>query len=382
MAAWGQAGQGPPAGAALAERLALCAAEIVEATAGLVEHLAALVSEGEPGGAERGTGHMDHQTQGDGASCRLLVLREGASAPEPVERCAGPLAERAVILVHGLNEPGGIWDGLVPALAERGYTAAVFEYAGRSGVAALADGLAASLRQLRGLGVLEVDLVCHSMGGLVARDVLTRPGLYAGAPRGHGALPDVRRLILVGTPNLGAPLAPLQPLAAMRQKFFAWAQAPDLHPRALAEVLRWSPEPSGRDLAPSSEFLTELNARPLDTGPEGVRVTTIVGRLIEPETPVAAVTDNQIARSVLPESARAAIKDAARSVANVIGDGVVPGHSAGAGGVEDVVTVNANHRGLLVHWGLARAWRRWRDDGAARAEPPPAIPVILDRLGR
>ena len=98
-------------------------------------------------------------------------------------------------------------------------------------------------------GVQQVDIIAHSMGGLVALDYVKRRG---GAPR-------VRRLVLLGTPvrgtwsaMLGLPTAPLG--------------------RASLQLL------------PSSAFLRELRDSPMPKGPEVVAVAGARDWLAPPRT--------------------------------------------------------------------------------------------------
>src|SRR5690606_18230915 len=108
---------------------------------------------------------------------------------------------------------------------EAGRAVLFFEYPNDQGIALSADGLGDALRLARARGVERVDLVCHSMGGLVARDVLTRPGLYGGAADGHEDLPDVDRMILIGTPNRGSPLAHVRDAGEVVERTIAWRHA-------------------------------------------------------------------------------------------------------------------------------------------------------------
>lgn len=86
---------------------------------------------------------------------------------------------------------------------------APFEYPNDGPVADAAGLLARELQALRDSGLERVDVVAHSMGGLVARDALTRKAYYAGDGTGGRRYPALDRLILIGTPNHGSPLAVL-----------------------------------------------------------------------------------------------------------------------------------------------------------------------------
>ena len=125
-----------------------------------------------------------------------------------------PLAEvgpRAVVLIHGLDEPGGIWDELASALAEEGHMVLRFDYANDQAIVRSADAFERALVDLRKRGLSEIDLVCHSMGGLVSREVLSRDGyLDRGVPVGT--------MIKLGTPHKGSPWARMRSVAEAREQ--------------------------------------------------------------------------------------------------------------------------------------------------------------------
>ena len=134
---------------------------------------------------------------------------------------------------------------------------------------------------------------------------------------------------------------------------------------------------AGIDLMPGSQFLRDLNRRPLAAH---TAHTIIAGR-------ISPVTEGQLAAlsRKIKESARAAsaprwlrdwlasadeettafLKEAVRG----LGDGCVTIDSARLAGVDDFVILEANHVSLIVN--LAES----------SESTPPAIPIILDRLG-
>lgn len=279
---------------------------------------------------------------------RLLSLDDNSNWQElPADDA---LPERVVLLLHGLDEPGTIFDDLAPAIEAEGLTPLYFEYPNDQRIADSAPLLHVALRQLRTRGVVRVDLVCHSMGGLVSRDCLTRDTMYAGDATGGDGLPAVERWITVGTPFDGAPLAGLRFIAEWREQAVRWTGA----------ILDGEETPEGRladgageageDLAPESPFLTELNERPW---PTGLQFTVIYSELA-PGVQVGGLGTE-------------------------IGDGVVPVWSAVPAGIPDTVKLTGNHRSMLKSAAIEQSVR-----DAAGAEPrvAPAIPVILDRLSR
>lgn len=277
---------------------------------------------------------------------------------------AGATPQRGVLLIHGLDEPGTIWDDLAPALAEAGHVVVRFDYPNDQPIADSGSLLQSALESLKADGCADLDLVCHSMGGLVARDALTRD-----AP---GPVPHIDRLIMVGTPNHGSPLAPLRGVAEAREQIVRWARSLT-NPPPMDAYLTDGEGEAGIDLAPGSEFLTALNARPM---PADLRCTIIAGHL-SPVTDedARAFVDSSVLKWIAGDENVRAIGDAI----NLLGDGVVPLDSAMLEGVDDVVIVNANHRAILKRSALENAIR---DAADAPGDPPPAIPIILDRLGR
>ncbi|MBN1477029.1 alpha/beta hydrolase [Candidatus Sumerlaeota bacterium] len=102
---------------------------------------------------------------------------------------------QVVVLVHAIwRWPGysmrQLWQGGV----ERGYEVVYFRYSGlRDGLETNAMRLAELLDSYRGRSV---SLVTHSYGGLIARRMFERFDF-----------PEVRRLVMIGTPNQGATFA-------------------------------------------------------------------------------------------------------------------------------------------------------------------------------
>lgn len=254
-----------------------------------------------------------------------------------------------VLLIHGLDEPGGIWDALAPALADAGHQVARFDYPNDQPVRASADTFADALRALHQSGVRETTIIAHSMGGLVTRDVLTRSALNE--PLGV----HVPLLITLGTPHLGSPWARWQPIAEAREQIQRWAESDTLDPMLL---FGWNADgmgEAGQDLAIGSPFLIELNSRP---HPASTRVACVVA--VIPNIPLGTPIDD------IPEYARA------------LGDGVVPADSAAFEHADSVHLVRANHRSMVRPVELGE-WLR----SAFSSKPPPtppAIPIVLELL--
>lgn len=283
---------------------------------------------------------------------------------------------RVVLLVHGLDEPGSVWDDVAPILRDAGHDVARFDYPNDQPIAESAAFLGESLRDLRSRGVTRVDLVCHSMGGLVARDVLTRPELYGGDAEGDTGLPRVARLITIGTPNGGSPWAKLRAIGEVREQIERFFTNDDTNWRDLLGYLSDGLGEAGDDLLPGSAYLTNLNARPL---PRGVKITIISGCMAPVKNEdLEWLAHSWILKKMIGEEDAQAVAQSITTLATDLGDGVVPMSSTTLPGVNDVVCVDGfNHRSLLKNFVIVD---EVRDLVGAEKTVPPAIPIILERL--
>lgn len=295
----------------------------------------------------------------------------GLADPDPLDPLTAPGAS-VVLLVHGLDEPGSIWDQLAPALAGAGHTPVRFDYANDQPIADSAAQLLTAMGTLRARGVTRVDLVCHSMGGLVARDAITRDNYDALGPR-------VDQMITLGTPFAGSPWARLRALAEVREQVQRWAQSDDMDPRRLLGFARDGVGQAGRDLMPGSQYLTQLAARPF---PQTIRVTCVVGRAAPDPDAVSlgALIADQALDDLLGQEDAGVIRRELTRLGNELGDGVVPVSSAAMDGAHEVVLVNANHRAMIRTIELGQAIRAI--SALPPDDPPPGIEIVLDRLSR
>lgn len=111
------------------------------------------------------------------------------------ERGLEPLSGRAVIFVHGMGRSSKSWPSLSKRVEEAGHLVVGFDYPStRCSITESAEYLAKVIDSLE--GVEEIDLVVHSMGGLVARAYLMK----------HEDA-RLRRMVMLGVPNLGAEMA-------------------------------------------------------------------------------------------------------------------------------------------------------------------------------
>jgi len=281
---------------------------------------------------------------------------------------------RVVVLVHGLDEPGGIWDQLAPALAKEGHTVLRFDYANDQPIAKSAEALEAGFVSIHEAGIERVDLVCHSMGGLVGFDALTRDGF------GDLGL-DVGHFITIGTPFGGSPWARLRAVAEIREQVQRWVESDDLDPRRLMGFARDGVGQAGRDLLPGSAYLKGIDGRAL---PRDVKVTCIVGRVTGPvlgldEHDLGLIFASGALGQMVGTRDAGVIEDEIGRLSRELGDGVVPMSSAVLEGTNDVVVLNANHRAMVRTIELGDAIRRI--NGQAEMDEPPAIAVVVDRLG-
>lgn len=285
------------------------------------------------------------------------------------------LPRHAVILVHGLDEVGTIWSDLAPRIHAERFTVLRYRYPNDARIAPSADHFASLLLELHDRGVKCVDLVAHSMGGLVSLEMLTRDGLYSSEAAGHEDLPDVRRLITVGTPFHGSPMAPLRGVTEFRESIDAIFDPDRAFAEGVLQFLYDGTGGAGEDLKPESEFLATLHARGL---PTGVRITTIIGRM-EPQGTQSwregILTDGFIPDVIGKDRARSLLTFT-EGASKTLGDGVVPLSSAKLEGVEDVVYHRADHRSLVKQLdapGFVRSM-------VGAPEEPPAIDTIIERL--
>lgn len=134
-----------------------------------------------------------------------LFLRRGiaASAAAP-----GRGHTRPVVLIHGLNNNAAVWLYFTRRLEREGYDVSTYAYHSLFiPFSIVIKGLDNHVRQVEAVcGQIKPILICHSLGGLLARHWL---GLDNNRSRVQG-------LVTLGTPHRGSKLAVLAPGALAR----------------------------------------------------------------------------------------------------------------------------------------------------------------------
>jgi pimeloyl-ACP methyl ester carboxylesterase len=261
---------------------------------------------------------------------------------EPEASRARPLA----VLVHGYSSHPKSLESLRQSLSDRGICCALFAYPNDAPIQEAGTLLAGDLRKLaRQDRARRVDIVAHSMGGLVARLAIEDPGLDPG---------NVRRLIMVGTPNHGT----------------QWAEFPGGLDGC--EHLVWDPQTTLReivqssfadglnearsDLKPDSAFLKRLNSR--ERNPR-VRYSLILGTGAQFDAVQFAEFQKHVRQAVAShrllkvlEPRISSIVDDFEEVQAGKGDGVVAVDRGRLAGVQDVVLLPMAHSALTSQSGV------------------------------
>lgn len=274
----------------------------------------------------------------------------------------GRADRKTVILVHGLDDPGRVWQDLAPRLVQEGFDVWRMDYPNDQPITASARMFFEALEGLQPHEVRRVAIVSHSMGGLVSRELLTRPDIGYARAASEGRVPDVTTLVMVGTPNHGSQMARFRIFTEIRDQMSRIAQGEG---NWLGGVLDGAGE-AKIDLLPGSDFLTDLNARP---HPAGVRMLVIAG-VASPwkERDIHSWVDQL--RPNLPEQRQKefqALGDALVSMTHGLGDGLVTVDSTRLEGVPHR-TVDGTHLSMI----------RNLTEGSRRI--PPSVPIIVEHL--
>jgi pimeloyl-ACP methyl ester carboxylesterase len=271
-----------------------------------------------------------------------------------------------IILIHGLDEPGKIWMNLAPVLLENEFQVLIMTYPNDQSVMESAHFFCDQMVLFCSGKKKKVSIVGHSMGGLVAREMMTNQDISYWARVEKGEVPNVETLIMVGTPNHGSELA--------RFRFFT--EVRDQVSHLLKQDSHWlqglvdGAGEAGIDLIPGSLFLTRLNSRP---HPKHLNMQVIAGMVSpwsEDEIPIF-IRNLEVN---LPQETQQAARQATRalekilvSMVRTIGDGLVSVDSARLEGVP-LIIIRGTHLTMI------------RNISATSQRIPPAIPLILKML--
>jgi pimeloyl-ACP methyl ester carboxylesterase len=262
---------------------------------------------------------------------------------------------RTVVLIHGLDDPGKVWQDLAPALDEEGFDVWVMEYPNDQPIVDSVRLLFDELHKLPAQGIARISIVAHSMGGLVSRETLTRPEIDYATAAASGVVPEVEQLIMVATPNHGSQLARMRLFGETRDHLVRLMQG---EATWLGMILDGAGE-AKIDLLPGSSFLTELNARP---HPDGLEMLVIAGI----SSPWSEQEIDRWVDSVNREWATK-LGETLVSMTRGVGDGLVTVDSSRLEGVPHR-TVDGNHLTII------------RNVTASSPRVPPAVPIVIEWL--
>jgi pimeloyl-ACP methyl ester carboxylesterase len=174
--------------------------------------------------------------------------------------------DHLVLLIHGLGRHAGIMDKPKHALREAGFAAHSLNYATLfEGVDEHATHFTELLENLK--GIKRVSFVTHSLGGLVAREILSRATKWGDV--------TADRLVMMGTPNQGAEIAEF--LNRMKTfKFITGQSGQDVRP---TQKLANLPEPTIPTLVIAGGTGTNIGFNPLLKGDNDGIVTLNETRL-------------------------------------------------------------------------------------------------------
>ena len=299
------------------------------------------------------------QTTGFFQTFGLFYFGEGGEPPG-----ASVKERKSVVLVHGLDDPGKVWQVLAPELVKEEFNVWLLNYPNDQPIVESARMFLDALRGLAQIGVERISIVAHSMGGLVSREMLTSPVLEYNRLTKKKHVPEVATLIMVGTPNHGSQLARFQVLSEIRDHLTRLTVG---EANWLGIVFDGAGE-AKIDLLPESRFLNDLNDRP---HPEGVN-TLIIAGITSPwnESEINHWLGN-LRQKVSKKRQKQvdALGAYMISMAHGLGDGLVSVESTRLEGVTHR-TVDGTHLSMIRNV--------TRDSGRI----PPAVPIIVQQLKR
>jgi pimeloyl-ACP methyl ester carboxylesterase len=272
------------------------------------------------------------------------------------------LDRKSVVLVHGLDDPGDVWQSLAPELVKEDFNVWLMQYPNDQPIVESSQLFFEELKGLKQLGIHRISIVAHSMGGLVSREMLTNPEIGYNRSAKDELVPQVAALIMVGTPNHGSQLARLRVFTEMRDQLSRLTKG---QASWLAGILDGAGE-AKIDLLPGSRFLTELNARP---HPVGTDILIIAGMTSPWNESDINSWVNRL-RQKAPDNQQKYVDALGKvmiSMTHGLGDGLVTVESTQLEGVPHQ-TVDGTHLTMI------------RNTTSSSRRIPPAVPIIVDRL--
>jgi pimeloyl-ACP methyl ester carboxylesterase len=247
-----------------------------------------------------------------------------------------------ICLVHGLNSSSGGFVHMIPWLQQAGFGIVVYDYPFNQ---RLEDSCASFARDWAAFRREHADgrpwaIVAHSMGALVARSLVESHAIPA-----H----DVASLILIAPVNQGSQLAKVQTVVQLMNGLQAAGGKKTASAMAqLSDGLG----AAANDLLPGSAFLRRLNSLPRRPG---VRYHILAGdsgfvtreMRAQLETRIEVMTRNAGFFGKLAQAATADLPDLLDELTDGTGDGCVTVKRTRLDGVDDHVTIHANHAELI-----------------------------------
>jgi pimeloyl-ACP methyl ester carboxylesterase len=272
------------------------------------------------------------------------------------------LDRKSVVLVHGLDDPGDVWQSLAPELVKEDSNVWLMQYPNDQPIVESSQLFFEELKGLKQLGIHRISIVAHSMGGLVSREMLTNPEIGYHRSVKDELVPQVAALIMVGTPNHGSQLVRLRVFTEMRDQL---SRLTNGQASWLAGILDGAGE-AKIDLLPGSRFLTELNARP---HAQGVDMLIIAG-MTSPWTESDINSWVKDLRKKVSDDGQERVDKLGETMVALtrgLGDGLVTVESTRLHGVAHR-TVDGTHLTMI------------RNIASSSRRIPPAVPIIVDQL--
>ncbi len=270
--------------------------------------------------------------------------------------------QKTVVLIHGLDDPGKVWQNLAPELAKEDFDVWLMQYPNDQPIVESTRLLYEELKGLRQSGIRRISIAAHSMGGLVARDLLTSPEIEYGRSVEQGEVPKVNLLIMVGTPNHGSQLSRFRAFGELRDHL---ARLTNGEANWLGFILDGAGE-AKIDLLPGSRFLTELNGR---KHPDSVNMLIIAGITAPWNESDINRWLGSVGQKVSGDRQKEinAIGKYLTSMTHGLGDGLVTVESTRLREIPHQ-TVSGTHLSMI------------RNITQNSQRIPPAVPLIVDRL--